>query len=1217
MSVAEIEEGVFEATATIDNGSFGTRTIRFETGRLAQQAAGAVVAYLDDETMLLSATTASKTPKDHFDFFPLTIDVEERMYAAGRIPGSFFRREGRPSTDAILTCRLIDRPLRPTFVSGLRNEIQVVVTILSLDPKDLYDVLAINAASASTQISGLPFAGPVGGVRVALIDGQWVAFPTVEQLEGAVFDMVVAGRVRRCENKDVAIMMVEAEATDNVIDLIDGGAGAPTESVVAEGLEAAKPFIAALCTAQQELADAAGKETAEYPVFPDYQEDVYYSVSSVATERAGGSADHRRKGRAGSTHRRAQGRGHCAARPATYEGREKEVSAAFRSLTKKLVRQRILTDHFRIDGRGITDIRALSAEVAVVPRAHGSALFERGETQILGVTTLDMVKMAQQIDSLGPETSKRYMHHYNFPPFSTGETGRVGSPKRREIGHGALAERALIPVLPSVEEFPYAIRQVSEALSSNGSTSMGSVCASTLALLNAGVPLKAPVAGIAMGLVSDDVEVDGETERRFVTLTDILGAEDAFGDMDFKCAGTKDFVTALQLDTKLDGIPSKVLAGALAQAKEARLTILEVMAEAIDAPDEMSPYAPRVTTIKVPVDKIGEVIGPKGKMINSITEETGAADLDRGRRHRVRRRHRRPVGAGRDRQDQRHRQPAAADGRRAVPRNGGQDHRLRRFRIAAARARWPGAHLQARQGQADREGRGRGQRRRQAAGRDRRDRQAGQDLAGPGGRGRRRPPSRSRRRAAAGGRSGRCRDSQYLSRPRPGCAPVARAPCGGASRPPRRNLNTSWSVSKLRRTTLPGGLRVVTEYLPAVRSASVGVWVGVGSRDEGASVPGRRTSSSTCCSSHPTRTAVDIAQAMDAVGGELNAFTAKEHTCYYAHVLDSDLELAVDLVADVVLNGSVRRRRRRAGTRRRPRGDRHARRRSRGRAGGHVPDRAVRQPSGGPSGDRLRAIGVGHDADTAALVPCAPLYAGTDGRCRGRQRRPRPGGRLGATHFGPHLVRGAAPLRHARVPGGCTGSPGLALGNRDAEQTHVSLGVRTPGRGWEHRWALSVLHTALGGGLSSRLFQEIRESRGLAYSVYSRWTSSPTAVRCRCYAACQPERFAEVMRVTSQVLESVARDGITEAECRIAKGSLRGGLVLGLEDSGSRMSRLGRSELNYGRHRSIEHTLQKSTRSPSSEVNAVARQLLTKRYGAAVLGPYASKRSLPNNFGRW
>ena len=509
MSVAEIDEGVFEATAVIDNGSFGTRTIRFETGRLAQQAAGAVVAYLDDETMLLSATTASKSPKEHFDFFPLTIDVEERMYAAGRIPGSFFRREGRPSTDAVLTCRLIDRPLRPTFISGLRNEIQVVVTILSLDPKDLYDVLAINAASASTQISGLPFSGPVGGVRVALISsptagtaggGQWVAFPTVEQLEDAVFDMVVAGRA--LDDGDVAIMMVEAEATDNVIELIAGGAQAPTEAVVAEGLEAAKPFIAALCAAQKELAGRAAKETADYPVFPDYADDVYAAVAHAAGDSLAQAltiaGKQERNDRTDEIKNEVLGE-----LGETFAGREKEIGAAFRSLTKKLVRQRILTDHFRIDGRGITDIRALSAEVAIVPRAHGSALFERGETQILGITTLDMVKMAQQIDSLGPETSKRYMHHYNFPPYSTGETGRVGSTKRREIGHGALAERALMPVLPSVEEFPYAIRQVSEALSSNGSTSMGSVCASTLALLNAGVPLKAPVAGIAMGLVSD------------------------------------------------------------------------------------------------------------------------------------------------------------------------------------------------------------------------------------------------------------------------------------------------------------------------------------------------------------------------------------------------------------------------------------------------------------------------------------------------------------------------------------------------------------------------------------------------------------------------------------------------------------------------------------------------------------------------------------------
>ncbi|MCX4094270.1 polyribonucleotide nucleotidyltransferase [Nocardia sp. alder85J] len=621
-SAIEVEPGVFESVALIDNGSYGTRTVRFETGRLAKQAAGAVVAYLDDETMLLSATTAGKSPKDQFDFFPLTVDVEERMYAAGRIPGSFFRREGRPSTDAILTCRLIDRPLRPSFVDGLRNEIQVVVTVLSLDPKDLYDVVAINAASASTQIAGLPFSGPVGGVRVALIGTQWVAFPTVEQLSEAVFDMVVAGRV--VESGDVAIMMVEAEATEHVIALIDGGAQAPTEAVVAEGLEAAKPFIARLCRAQQDLAALASKPTEEFPLFPPYGPDVYQVVENTAKTPLGQALSI-----AGKQEREERideiKLDVLSTLASDFEGREKEIGAAFRSVTKKLVRQRILADGFRIDGRGLADIRALSAEVAVVPRAHGSALFERGETQIMGVTTLDMVKMAQQVDSLGPEKSKRYMHHYNFPPFSTGETGRVGSPKRREIGHGALAERALVPVLPPQEEFPYAIRQVSEALSSNGSTSMGSVCASTLSLLNAGVPLKAPVAGIAMGLVSDAVKNEsGEDEVRYVALTDILGAEDAFGDMDFKVAGTPEFVTALQLDTKLDGIPSKVLAGALNQARDARLTILDVMAEAIATPDEMSPYAPRVTAIKIPVDKIGEVIGPKGKVINQITEDTGA-----------------------------------------------------------------------------------------------------------------------------------------------------------------------------------------------------------------------------------------------------------------------------------------------------------------------------------------------------------------------------------------------------------------------------------------------------------------------------------------------------------------------------------------------------------------------------------------------------------------
>ncbi len=610
------------AEAVIDNGSFGTRTVRFETGRLARQAAGSATVYLDGDTMLLSTTTAGRQPKEQLDFFPLTVDVEERMYAAGRIPGSFFRREGRPSTDAVLTCRLIDRPLRPSFGKGLRNEVQVVVTVLALDPDDLYDVVAINGASMSTQLAGLPFSGPVGGVRVALVDGQWVAFPRHSESARAVFDMVVAGRVVTGADgvEDVAIMMVEAEATDGAWDLVKNqGAGAPTEEVVAQGLEAAKPFIAVLCRAQQEIAAKAAKPTTEFPRFLDYTDDVYAAVEeSVATDLAAALTI------AGKQEREARldelKDGVKAELGARFEGREKEVSAAFRAVTKKVVRRRILKDKVRIDGRGLADIRQLAAEVEVVPRVHGSALFERGETQILGVTTLNMLRMEQQMDTLAPETRKRYMHNYNFPPYSTGETGRVGSPKRREIGHGALAERALMPVLPSREDFPYAIRQVSEALSSNGSTSMGSVCASTLSLLNAGVPLKAPVAGIAMGLVSDTV--DGTTE--YAALTDILGAEDAFGDMDFKVAGTSEFVTAIQLDTKLDGIPASVLAAALKQARDARLHILAVMAEAIDGPDEMSPYAPRVITVKVPVDKIGEVIGPKGKMINQIQDETGA-----------------------------------------------------------------------------------------------------------------------------------------------------------------------------------------------------------------------------------------------------------------------------------------------------------------------------------------------------------------------------------------------------------------------------------------------------------------------------------------------------------------------------------------------------------------------------------------------------------------
>ena len=609
--------------ATIDNGSYGKRTVRFETGRLAQQADGAVAAYLDDDSMVLSTTTAGSSPKENYDFFPLTVDVEEKMYAAGKIPGSFFRREGRPSNEAILACRLIDRPLRPLFPHTLRNEVQVVETILAVNPEDAYDVLALNAASASTLISGLPFEGPVSGLRLALIDGQWVAFPRWSERERAVFELVVAGRV--VEGGDVAIAMIEAGAGKNAWNLIyDEGQIKPDEEVVAQGLEAAKPFIKVLCEAQSELKAKAAKPTKDFQLFPEYTDELYARIDQVAhadLDQALSIAE--KLPRQERIHEIKEKVREALADEFTdmdEAEKDKELGNAFKELQRQIVRRRILTKDYRIDGRGLRDIRTLSAEVDVVPRVHGSALFQRGETQVLGVTTLNMLKMEQTIDALSGPTTKRYMHNYEMPPYSTGETGRVGSPKRREVGHGNLAERALIPVLPSREEFPYAIRQVSEAIGSNGSTSMGSVCASTLSLLAAGVPLKAPVAGIAMGLVTG--EVDGRPTYK--TLTDILGAEDAFGDMDFKVAGTSEFITSLQLDTKLDGIPADILAAALQQAKEARATILDVINECIDGPAEMSPYAPRIITTQVPVDKIGEVIGPKGKMINQIQEDTGA-----------------------------------------------------------------------------------------------------------------------------------------------------------------------------------------------------------------------------------------------------------------------------------------------------------------------------------------------------------------------------------------------------------------------------------------------------------------------------------------------------------------------------------------------------------------------------------------------------------------
>ncbi|MFC2640987.1 MAG: polyribonucleotide nucleotidyltransferase [Propionibacterium acidifaciens] len=609
------------AEAVIDNGSFGRHVVRFETGKLAKQADGSAAVYLDGDTMLLSATTAQKTPRESIDFFPLTVDVDEKMYAVGRIPGSFFRREGRPSEGAILACRLIDRPLRPAFKKGLRNEVQVVITVLALNPQVEYDVVAINAASMSTQISGLPFSGPIGGVRISLIGDQWVCFPTVDQEKEATFSMVVAGRV--LAGGDVAIMMVEAGSTEATWDLVKAGRTAPTEEVVGAGLEAVKPFIKVLCDAQAELAAQVNKETYDFPVFKDYEDDVWTRVNELGRDRLDAIEQiaaklERQEAESELKHEIKDVMGAEEA----FAGREGEVSGAFKAMTKQIVRGRVLSEGVRIDGRGPKDIRTLSSEVGVIPRVHGSGLFQRGETQVLGITTLNMLDMEQKLDTLSSVKTKRYMHQYEMPPYSTGETGRIGSPKRREVGHGHLAERAIVPVLPTRDEFPYAIRQVSEAIGSNGSTSMGSVCASTLSLLNAGVPLRAPVAGIAMGLMSETDEKSGETT--YLALTDILGAEDALGDMDFKVAGTSEFVTALQLDTKLDGIPADVLAQALLQAREARTTILGVIHDAIDEPDEMSEFAPRIITVHIPTDKIGEVIGPKGKVINQIQDDTGA-----------------------------------------------------------------------------------------------------------------------------------------------------------------------------------------------------------------------------------------------------------------------------------------------------------------------------------------------------------------------------------------------------------------------------------------------------------------------------------------------------------------------------------------------------------------------------------------------------------------
>ncbi|HWG74334.1 MAG TPA: polyribonucleotide nucleotidyltransferase [Acidimicrobiales bacterium] len=600
---------------SVDTQITGTaKTLVFETGQLAQQSQGAVVGRIGD-TMVLATANAANGIREGIDFFPLTVDVEERMYAAGKIPGSFFRREGRPADTAILTARLIDRPLRPSFADGYRNETQVVVTVLGADQENPHDVIAINAASAALMLSGIPFEGPIGAVRVAYtVEGEWTPHPTYQEGDDSTFELVVAGRV--LADGDVAIMMVEAGGTEDAWELYQSGAPKVTEEVIADGLESAKTWIRESVELQRRLVSEAGtRAPLSYVPQVDYGDDVAARVADVGGDRIESVTTITAKAEREAATTEATS-AIISELGAEFEGREKEVRAAVRSLTKRLVRERIAASGRRMDGRGPTDLRPVSAQVGVIPTAHGSGLFQRGETQVLNITTLGMPRMDQLLDTIGVDAKKRYMHHYNMPPYANGETGRVGSPKRREIGHGLLAERALLPVVPPASEFPYALRLVSEVLASNGSTSMASVCASTLSMMDAGVPVKAPVAGIAMGLV----KVDGE----YITLTDILGAEDAFGDMDFKVAGTADFVTALQLDTKIDGLPADVLGAALGQARDARVTILEVMRQAIAEPrSDVRETAPKIVSLEIPMDKIGEVIGPKGKVINALQQETG------------------------------------------------------------------------------------------------------------------------------------------------------------------------------------------------------------------------------------------------------------------------------------------------------------------------------------------------------------------------------------------------------------------------------------------------------------------------------------------------------------------------------------------------------------------------------------------------------------------
>ena len=569
------------------------RTLTIEQGRLAEQAGGAVTVRYGD-TMMLGTATASK-PRPGIDFFPLSVEFEERLYAAGRIPGSFFRREGRPTTAAVLSARLTDRPIRPLFPKGYNDDTQLIITIFSVDMENPPDTLGTIAASAALCVSDIPFDGPVASVRIGHVDGELILQPTFAQLEESDLNLVVAGT-------HDAITMVEAEA------------GEVPESLLVDALALGQEAIATICELQQQLADEVGAAKREFApaaidpdalAFVDEQgRDDLEAAFSARADKA--ETDARRKAV------------RAAVLEAVPEGENAEAYAdAFGELEKQIVRANILERGERPDGRGPADLRALSAETDLVPRTHGSGLFQRGETQVLSFTTLAGSGMAQRLDDLNPEDSKRFMHHYNFPPFSTGETGRVGNPSRRAIGHGMLGERAMQAILPPFDEFPYTIRVVSEVLSSNGSTSMASVCASVLSMMDAGVPIRTPIAGVAMGLIKGDDDV--------AILTDIAGIEDHLGDMDFKVAGSREGVTALQMDMKVKGIDLEILERALDQARDARLEIMDVMTDCIAEPrEEMSPHAPRILRIDVPQDKIGQLIGPGGRNIRALEEETGA-----------------------------------------------------------------------------------------------------------------------------------------------------------------------------------------------------------------------------------------------------------------------------------------------------------------------------------------------------------------------------------------------------------------------------------------------------------------------------------------------------------------------------------------------------------------------------------------------------------------